>query len=201
MTMTEADLKNYDIVIAIDKSGSMSDTDCEGGMSRWDYAKETTTAIARKASQYDENGITVCTFANNVQVYENIVEDKVAEIFANNEPNGATNTALLLNTLFDNYLKNPVKPQIIVVVTDGEATDNNAVIKSIVDFTNKQTEETVSVLFLQIGKDPKATAFLQMLDDDLKDKHGAKYDMVDTKTTDQIGDMKLVDVFLQTVLD
>jgi hypothetical protein len=87
-----------------------------------------------------------------------------------------------------------------VVITDGEANDNKAVIKAIVDFTNKQAEETVSVMFLQIGKDGKATAFLKMIDDNLVENHGAKYDMIDTKTIDEIGEMPLVEVFMQVVL-
>lgn len=198
--MLEEDLKNYDIVLAIDKSGSMGETDCPNGVSRWDYAKETTEAIARKAGTYDQDGITVCTFANSVKLYENVTPEKVSQIFTENEPNGSTDTALLLNTLFDNYLKNPVKPQIIVVITDGEANDNKAVIKAIVDFTNKQAEETVSVMLLQIGKDGKATAFLKMIDDNLVENHGAKYDMIDTKTIDEIGEMPLVEVFMQVVL-
>ena len=201
MTMQESDLKNYDIIIAIDKSGSMGDTNDYAGKTRWAYAQETTEAIARKASQYDEDGITVCTFANGVNIYDNTTPEKVTQIFNENEPNGATNTALLLEKLFERYLANPVKPQIIVIVTDGEATDNNAVIKSIVEFTKKQAEETVSLLFLQIGKDAKAKEFLEMLDDNLKEKHGAMYDMVDCKTCDQIGEMMLADVFMQAILD
>lgn len=49
----ELDLSKYDIELLLDKSGSMSTTDCPGGKSRWEYAKEQTEGLAREAAKWD----------------------------------------------------------------------------------------------------------------------------------------------------
>lgn len=55
-------LMNRDYVLVIDKSGSMSETDCPAGKSRWDYAKESTLAISQKLAEFDPDGISIYTF-------------------------------------------------------------------------------------------------------------------------------------------
>lgn len=195
------DFSNMDFVVAIDKSGSMATMDCPGGKSRWDYAQETAQGIALKASKFDADGITIAMFNTKTTVYKNTTPDVVEKVFNENDPTSSTNTAGMLDTLFADYIANPAKNQLIIVITDGKPDDEMAVVKSIVDFTKKVPEEKVSVLFLQIGNDAHATQFLQMLDDDLVSKHGAAYDMVDTKTTEQIADMSLIEVFEQAIND
>ena len=63
--MTNEDLKKYDFVVLVDKSGSMSETDCPNRKSRWDYAQENVLSIARECMKYDSDGITVGIFALN----------------------------------------------------------------------------------------------------------------------------------------
>jgi len=195
------DFINTDFVVAIDKSGSMSTKDCPGGKSRWEYAQETTLGIANKAAKLDPDGITVAMFNSKTTLYRNTTPDVVEKVFNENDPNGSTDTALMLETLFSDYIQTSLRNQIIIVITDGRPDDEMAVVKSIVNFTKQVPEEKVSILFLQIGNDTEATKFLQMLDDDLVSKHGAAYDMVDTKTTEQIADMSLIEVFEQAVND
>jgi len=68
--------------------------------------------------------------------------------------------------------------------------------------TKKMTnEKELGILFLQVGQDPTATQYLQKLDDDLVAKAGAKWDIVDTKTYEQIGNMSLTQVLLDAIND
>jgi len=68
----------------------------------------------------------------------------------------------------------------IIVITDGEPNNRQAVKDVIVKQANSQdTDEELTVLFIQIGDDACASAFLASLDDDL---HEAKFDIVDVKT-------------------
>lgn len=198
--MSVKNLADYNIVIAIDKSGSMAEPGVHAS-TRWEEAKEATIAIARKADTFDADGITVIPFAGTHKIYDNANADKVAQIFQENEPNGSTDTAGALKSIFDLYTANPVKPIIVVVITDGEPNDQEAVKKVIRDFAATLTDngegdtDQAGILFLQVGNDPKATQFLTDLDDNL----GAKFDIVDTKTTDQAEGLTLTDLLLQAL--
>jgi hypothetical protein len=51
-----------------------------------------------------------------------------------------------------------------------------------------------------VGNDPKAREFFQALDDQLQ-AIGAKFDIVDTITVEQMGAMSLTDVLLKAITD
>ena len=205
--MTNEQLKGYDFILLLDKSGSMGTKDCPGGKSRWEYAQETTVALARKCCEFDADGITVIPFASHFKEYVNIQggDEKTAQIFKENEPAGSTDTAKVLQHVLHTYFakkgQSDSKPIIVLCVTDGEPNDQNAVVNTIIDATKKMdTDEEIGISFVQIGNDPGATRFLKMLDDGLVEK-GAKFDIVDTKTTDEIEDMPLADVLIQALTD
>ncbi len=65
-----------------------------------------------------------------------------------------------------------------------------------------EKDEELAISFIQIGNDPDATKFLKLLDDELKGA-GAKFDIVDTVTIEDIEDenLSLVDVLLNAILD
>lgn len=200
------DLSTYDFVIAIDRSGSMTQPGAHN-QSRWKEAQETALAIATKAAEFDDDGITIIPFANTLKVYDNVTPDKVTQIFTENEPNGGTDTAALLKAVFARYSdaksKGEAKPVILVVITDGEPNDKNAVKSEIKSFAETLTDngagdtDEFGILFLQIGNDPAATSFLKELDDNL----GAKFDIVDTKTADELEGMTLTDAFIAALDD
>lgn len=196
------DLTKYDFILAIDKSGSMIEPGTHG-MTRWKEAQETTLALATKAAEYDDDGITVIPFANTFKIYDNVTPAKVFQVFAENEPNGGTDTAGVLDVIFDRYklskLKNKeTKPVILVVITDGEPNDRGAVRSAIKEFSSTLSDngsgdtDEFGILFLQIGNAPSATQFLKELDNDL----GAKFDIVATKTADELENMTLTEAFI-----
>lgn len=187
-------LKNYDITVAIDRSGSMLAKDQNGGKSRWEAAQEATFAIASKAEQYDADGISIVVFGGNtIKHYENVTGagNLVNTIFAENEPASGTPTAKMLEECINRYFEakaggaNP-KPILLAVVTDGQPDDKDAVAKVIVEATKKmESDEEIGITFLQIGNDPDAKSFLEKLDDDLTSQ-GAKFDIVDTKNLNDV---------------
>lgn len=194
-------LENRDYVIAVDRSGSMGVTDTKSKNSRWKEAHETTVALARKAEQFDPDGINVYVFWDKHKVYNNVSSSAVENIFKEQDPNGGTTLAPVLEAVFADYLSRKKNGQtkangeLLTVITDGQPSDDVAVAKSIAAFTKKldNGDDEYGILFLQVGQDGSATQFLQMLDDDLVKKYGAAHDIVDTKTVEQIGDMTLVE--------
>lgn len=204
--MDVAQLASRDYILLLDKSMSMNEKD-GGSTTRWSRAKELTVGFAQKCMEFDSDGITVIPFAGKHTVYNNVDggDEVIKKIFEENEPGGSTDTAGVLKYVLDDYFarnsKGGAKPITILCVTDGEPTDPIAVEKVIIDATKKMTaDEQIGISFIQIGNDQRATAYLKNLDDGLQAK-GAKWDIVDTKTSAEIENMKLVDVLIQAITD
>lgn len=205
--MTTEQLKKYDFIVLVDKSGSMSTADCPGGKSRWDYAQENVLAIARECQKYDDNGITVGTFANKLKLYENVTDGSglLEKIFSENQPGGSTDTAGALDHVIGEYLDSKKsgssKPIIVVIMTDGIPDDEAALVKVIVNATKKiDTREEIGLEFIQVGKDEHAHAFLDRLDNNMT-KEGAKLDIVNAVTTEDLGDKLISDVLIASLTE
>lgn len=201
-------LENRDFVLVIDKSGSMSENDTVSGKTRWEEAQETTLAVARKLASLDPDGITLYVFAGLFKKYENCSPDRVKQIFAENDPSGGTTLGPVLADVFADYNKRKAAGQtkqngeMLIVVTDGQPSDESAVASEIVKFGNAlaNADEEYGISFFQIGKDKKASDFLKKLDDDLA-AQGAKHDIVDTKTMDELENMTLTEALMAALDD
>ncbi len=198
---------NRDYTLIIDKSGSMSTPDQPGGRSRWDTAQESTLALARKCEQLDPDGITLYLFSGRFKRFENITSSKVAQIFQENDPSGTTNLAAVLKHATDNYFERKgagqTKPngETILVITDGEPDDRKAVMRVIIEASLLlDRDEELAISLIQVGNDATATQFLKALDDQLQGA-GAKFDIVDTITLDDMENYTLAEVLLNAVND
>ena len=127
-------MKNRDYTLIIDKSGSMSTPDQRGGRSRWDEAKESTIALARKCEQFDPDGITVYLFSSRFRRYDDVTASKVEQIFQENDPAGSTNLTMVLTDATNHYFQRKkagqtkAEGETILVITDGEPDDRRSVI-------------------------------------------------------------------------
>lgn len=198
---------NRDYTLIIDKSGSMSTPDQVGGKSRWDIAQESTLALARKCEQFDPDGITVYVFSGKFKRYDDVTSQKVAQIFMENDPAGTTNLAGVLQNATDNYFQRKASGQTkpngetIVVVTDGEPDDRKAVFEVIINASRQmERDEELAITLIQVGSDPQATKFLKALDDQLTSV-GAKFDICDTVTLDDMEDMSLAEILMNAIND
>ncbi|MGF1936646.1 MAG: vWA domain-containing protein [Nostoc sp. ChiQUE02] len=200
-------MSDRDYTLIIDKSGSMSTPDQVGGRSRWEIAQESTLALARKAEQFDPDGITVYLFSGRFKRYDDVTSAKVAQIFLENDPAGTTNLAGVLQDALNNYFQRKAagktKPngETILVITDGEPDDRKAVFEVIIHATRQmERDEELAISIIQVGSDAQATKFLKALDDQLQSV-GAKFDICDTVTLDDLEEMSLVDVLTNAITD
>lgn len=200
-------ISNRDYTLVIDKSGSMGTEDCNG-KSRWLAVQESAMAFARKCEKLDPDGMTLYVFAGTFTRYDNVTSAKVQERFDENEPAGGTNLTEVLEHAFADF-KERKKAGVLkggdtmMVITDEEPNDQPSVARAIIEVTKSMDkDEELAVTFLQIGKDQAAQKFLQYLDDGLVEK-GAKFDIVDTKTFDEIekSGMTISDVLLAAIND
>ncbi len=200
-------LENRDYTLIIDKSGSMATLDQKGGKSRWVAAQESTFALASKCEQLDPDGITVYVFSGKFKRYENVTSSKVTQIFRENDPSGTTDLAAVLKHATDNYFDRKAAGQTqshgetILVVTDGEPDDRKAVMKAIIEASRRMDrDEELAISFIQVGTDPQATRFLKVLDDELQGA-GAKFDICDTITMENMEDVTLSEILLNAIND
>jgi uncharacterized protein YegL len=217
-------LDNYDIAILLDRSGSMGIEDCPNGKTRWAYARENVEAIATRTARMDKDGIDIIVFGSQIKKYLRItfdnLQNELQKIYKEVEPLGTTATDVALEALltpkwFADRKAEKNKPLIIVVFTDGEPNDRDAVTKIIINAANSiERDADLGIVFVQIGHDASAKAYLDKLDNQLKkdgfnisdtksvDGHvKVKFDIVDTKTMDQLDDLGIIGLLEQALDD
>jgi uncharacterized protein YegL len=173
-------LKQIETVILVDDSASM-----EGAL--WADAREALAGIADLAAKYDSDGVDVY-FLNDSRSATNLTNGSdVRRLFNSITPRGQTPTGNALEKLFNKYIPRlensrlSHKPITIVVITDGEPTDDCQ--KAIIDGARRLDDSQIpekkfSVQFVQIGDDEDATEGLRELDEGISDVHGVR-DIVD----------------------
>ncbi|MFM7571645.1 MAG: vWA domain-containing protein [Snowella sp.] len=204
---TNSILENRDYTLMIDKSSSMATSDTPNGKTRWEIAQESTVALAKKCEEIDPDGITVYLFSGRFRRYDNVTSEKVSRIYTENEPMGRTDLASVLEDGLENFFQRKAANQTkangetFIIITDGEPTDRKALIRLIIEATQKiDRDEELAISLIQVGHDKKATAFLKALDDQLQSA-GAKFDIVDTVTVEDMQGMSLTDVLLNAITD
>lgn len=176
-------LTEYDFVVVVDASGSMSTEDMPNGRSRWQYMQETAAAFARDVGKLDDDGIDLVVFGGSqIQTYQGVTPAKIEDIFQTRSPRGSTPLAEGLEAALKCAGKSD-KKDFIMVFTDGVPDDKDAAARVIVKASQSiANDDDLTILFVQVGRDSAATQYLRKLDDDLK---GAKFDIVDAKTMDE----------------
>ena len=176
----ETVLSEFDFIAVVDASGSMATDDMSGGRSRWKAMQETAEQFLRDISKIDSDGIGLVVFSgSSVDSFDNVNVSKVTEVFQNRNPRSSTPLAEALTAALKLAGKSD-KKDFIIVFTDGVPDDEVAAARVIREAANKQeTDDALTILFVQVGNDAAATAYLKKLDDQLA---GCKFDIVDVKT-------------------
>lgn len=180
-TAALAKLSEYDFVVVIDTSGSMGEPEKAGSSrTRWEAVQESALTLVRDVEKLDSDGIGLVLFGGTtIKTFDGVGTAQVREAFANTSPRGGTPLAEALGAALKLAGKSD-KKDFILVFTDGVPDNKAAAAQVIVDAANDQaTDDALTILFVQVGDDAGATAYLRSLDDELT---GAKFDIVDAKT-------------------
>lgn len=200
-------MQERDYTLILDKSGSMSISDGTDGRTRWEIVQESTLALARKCEQLDPDGITVYVFSSKFKRYDDVTSTKVSQIFLENDPMGRTNLAAVLQDATEDYFRRKAageakaNGETILVITDGEPDDRKAVFETIINASRQmERDEELAISLIQVGNDREATQFLKALDDRMQTV-GAKFDICDTVTLEDMEDMSIVEILTNAIVD
>jgi hypothetical protein len=209
-------LANHDVVILIDRSGSMETADCPAAVadssdqSRWQWCCEQTQNLSAQTTGILKDGLRVVVFSTMQKTYDNVQLNNVPDIFQNNTPKGSTNIAVALKHQLDDYFrrkmrpeetKRPLKPLLIAVVTDGCFDRSIPVQRVITDATKRMdSPDEIAITFLQVGQDNQASHILS----DLAAGKGnvvkrANYGIVSSKPFSELKKVGLTDALLDVV--
>lgn len=205
-------LSSRDVIVLIDKSGSMGDRDCPPSLdglrfpmrngeatqtiSRWEWTENELLGLARNAGRALPNGMRIVLFDGDQTVYDRVNISQISHIFQSNYPEGNTNVAAALHNELNRYFATKAgtggraKPIVIAIITDGLPSSVSKLKTEILEATrNVRSPAEIAITFLQIGKAKKGVKLVHDLDDSLTSE-GALCDVVDSKDFDvlqQIG--------------
>jgi len=180
--------KGDDFIIALDISGSMQASDCPGGLSRLKYSLEQFRTFVGEAAKYDTDGVSLYAFGIDVHQFSDVSPEKLEETvnkLASMRLESGTMTDKVILAAYEEHVARKNEQTVLMVFTDGEPNDQDAVFKVIADITNKvKDEREFNISFLTVGnRSASLEAFLAKLDDALP---GAKYDIVDVKRVEDV---------------
>jgi hypothetical protein len=154
-------LRDCDVVIFIDCSGSMGDkVDNE---SKWDWTYRRVQEFNTKYNQVAKRPITIVTFNHDFTIYPKATMKDVEAIFTRQRPAGGTQLAPPLAQIIAERMKTiKERPTVIAVLHDGIA-DDEAEVVSILERAANQLLHTdnLHVAFLQIGDDAGGASALR----------------------------------------
>ncbi|MBN8660643.1 MAG: VWA domain-containing protein [Candidatus Obscuribacter phosphatis] len=201
-------LKDYEIYLLIDRSGSMED-EVDGDpryRSRWEWVQKVTADFTREAKDFAGKSLTVVPFNDQMSIYRDITPENLGSVFRGMRPQGATNLMTPLQFAFQDFENRtkgsqPNQPVgrklLIAVITDGEPQYYETCARVIVEATQKQTEQfQKELIFLGIGENTIGEGVFNFFDDALM-AQGAKFDIVDVVNFDELQDLGIAGAMME----
>ncbi len=197
-------LLSYNIEFIIDISGSMNQEDGTDGLSKFEWCKNQVTALSERLAPYART-VTITVFNERFQTAESCNRDAVLAIYQQVQPSGSTDLvdplmARCTRALHD--YRPGSRPTLIAVITDGlpnHPRDPLAVNRALIEFTKQlSSPKQVLITFLQVGAKFDGADFCLDLDQNLV-KEGAKYDIVDTNTFNELKSAGLTQCLIRAI--
>ncbi len=223
---TVSDLRRVgsrDVVIVIDKSRSMEEMDCPGGVpsmlnrvlfagspirdsgaiTRWEWCRRQTLHVASQLAAVPGSRIKLVLFDDRVIEFDNVSLQTIGDIFNRYRPSGGTNATKALKTVLNEYFDRKrafgaVRPLSVVCITDGAPSSPRSLKDLLIETSIKmQSPAEISLSFLQIGEDRQGNRLLPELDFGLVEQ-GAQFDIVTSRSFNSLSRTGLMRALLDT---
>jgi hypothetical protein len=197
-------LRNYDVELIIDRTGSMSEIDGTGEQTKFEWCRDQVRNFVGLMWKYN-HGINITVFNTDFHTFYNCTPGKVEQIYTEFTPEGRTD---LVDPLMSrlNAIRGAQKkggpPTLIAVIHDGlpnVPADPRAVNEALINFSRTLDDPNqILITFLQIGETFDGRDFCIDLDDNLV-KEGAKYDFIDTCTFPELKKVGLAKALVEAL--
>ena len=205
-------LLGYDCILMLDCSGSMGDRIVSLGRrngrltTRWNWCKSEILRLYRSGKNYFPEGITLVPFANNFAIINEARDASIQNMFKQLTPVGGTNMTKPLAFLIDDYFRRKarnrgkVKPIVIAILSDGEGNAHQ--LRQVINrATHLMTNEReIVITFLAVDATELGRPVIDALDNNLKNA-GAKYDIVDSRSFEELRRYGLLKMLVAAVLE
>lgn len=209
MTALPAQLhnRNYTLIYAPTQLQRVGMT--PGFEQRWQQFHTRVLEIAGQCHELASNGLTVYrqTDGDDFQAHHNVNVANLQSLMASAPMPEQLALAPVLAGVLDQYFaakamgKQPANGEIILILMDSEPTDRLAIAKQIVTASQKlDHHDELCIGWIQVGDDYITRGFLVTLDDNLREQ-GAKFDIVDHKSIQQIASDDLASFLMDVLTD
>ena len=156
-------LRNFEIVIVCDDSGSMITTVDAAQRTRWDELRSIVKIILEIGVIFDTNGVDI--YFINGRTFHNVKNPETVDQAFATRPSGYTPLASTLDKVFQSPLSRPGRDKklLVFVATDGVPTDNDGnenVPELEYIMRQKRQTDTTYVAFLLCTDDPSCMSYL-----------------------------------------
>jgi len=185
-------LKQYDIALLIDASGSM-DSQLEGtSESKWQWCRDQIYSFAQEAQTLGSGPFDFCTFNTSEQLKQNCTAAEARTIMTMLQPENGTDLSTPLERLLSARLqKAHNRPYLVVIVSDGMPNGGAPVEQVVINTARKlKSDKDLRILFLQIGNDSSGQILADYLDNDLV-MEGAPFDIVSSIESNDLVELGL----------
>lgn len=156
-------LKDYDIIIFVDCSGSMNDPIASESLRKWDWARKHIQDFNEKFNATSQRQITLVMFNDKFNVIPHCTMSDLQKVFDRQQPDGGTDLAEPLSTIINERLNDLDKrPCVIVVLHDG-VPENEYRVRQVLQRTADKlfSPGKLHITFIQIGDDADGAQALQ----------------------------------------
>lgn len=156
-------LKDFEIVLLIDDSGSMNTplSDGSGHSTRWDELKSVVNIVISITSIYDQDGIDI--YFLNRENKTNIKSLEQVSTILDDPPQGLTPLTENLTVILDKY-QDSVKPVLILIATDGVPYNGKCDLENFRKLLIHKDHSKFFVSFLACSDQEKDIGYLNELD-------------------------------------
>ncbi len=194
-------LSTRNVAILVDRSTSMHEKDCPGHISRWRWIQEQAELFSEQTAGVLNERFTLGLFSHSYDIYPNVSLGQMRQLFNRTHLKIGTHPEGALREIFDAYFRGAMgsKPLAIAIVSDGEPNDPEKVADVIRQATwQMKSPDQVAITFLQVGHGDEGAENLREFDQQLR-RHGAKYDIVDTKNFYELQRLGLLGALVSSI--
>jgi hypothetical protein len=159
-------LRDFDVIVFLDCSGSMGEDIRSERMRKWDWARTNIKNFSAKYNSAVKRPITLVVFNDKFNIIPNARPEDLARVFDQRSPDGGTDLASPLESVIGERLNAlEQRPCVIVVLHDG-ISDNELRVQQILERTAQHVlgANKIFVTFIQIGDDAMGTENLKTME-------------------------------------